>query len=126
MLTKFKRPEGLYPQIYHSFMAKDKSSDDLVEYYIQDLTENKFNLAIEFMVKNQVRDETFHKAFNLYENKNAVIAAKSFYREILKEKMSLVCFKMGSDEIVSVNMMYVQSKGHYGSEDKVTFSKRNK
>jgi hypothetical protein len=120
MVTKLKRPEGLYPQIYHTFKAKDKKSDELVEYCIQDLTENKFNVAIEFMVKYQLKEETFHKALKLHENENAVKAARNFYREIFKEKMSLVCFKLGSDEIVSVNAMYVQSKGQYFSGEEVS------
>lgn len=121
MVTRFKRPEGLlYPQIYHTFIGKDVTGD--CEFCVQDLTENKFNLAIEFMIKNQVRDEIFHKALNLYENENAVNAARSFYRDVFKEKMSLVCFKLGSDEIVSVNAMFVQTKGHYGNfGDDVSF-----
>lgn len=127
MVSKFVKPADiLYPQVFHTFMAKDKDSDELVEYMVQDLTENKFNLAIEFMIKNQVREETFHKALNLYENDNAVKDARSFYRKILNEKMSLICTKLSSDEIVSVNVMYVKSKGHHEDGAEVMIIKINK
>ena len=114
MIANFKRPEELYPQIYHTFYSKE--TDETVEYLIQDLTENNYDRAVEFMIKNHVREETFHKSLNLCENKNATKAIRSFYREVFKEKMSLVCFKFGSNEIISVNALFVKTNTHEESD----------
>lgn len=51
-----------FPRVYLRFKAKDSDSDELVEYRIQDLPEEKFKDAIDFYTGDQfLRDEQFTK-----------------------------------------------------------------
>lgn len=55
---KWKRPETVeYPKVWHTFMARDLDSDELVEYRIQDLPLEKANEAMEHMQENWLKDE---------------------------------------------------------------------
>jgi hypothetical protein len=38
-----------FPQIYHTFQAKDTDIEKLVKYYIQDAPEDRFEEIVEFM-----------------------------------------------------------------------------
>ena len=107
------------PKIHHTFSFKEIDGK-LTKYCFQDLTENYYDRAVEFMIKNQVKEETFHKSLNLCENPNAVRAIRSFYQDVFKEKTSLVCFKNGSNEIISVNALFVKTK-NYKEDNTVRF-----
>jgi hypothetical protein len=100
----------VYPQIYHKFIAKRSEREEIDEYCVQDLTKNNSNEAVEFMIKFHVRDEIFHKALRVSDNEIALNASRNFYREVFDENISLVCYKIGSDEIVGVNALTVYEK----------------
>lgn len=46
-----------YPNVWLKFQAKDSDSEELVEYRVQDLPEERFEEAIEHMLKYFIRDE---------------------------------------------------------------------
>lgn len=49
-----------YPRVYLRFSARDQGSNDLVEYRIQNLPEDRFEDALEFYVDDQyLREEQF-------------------------------------------------------------------
>lgn len=118
---KFKRPiGGLYPLMYHTFLSKDIGGESQAEYYIQDLTENNFDEAVELLVKYLWPEETLNKAANISEKEDVIVVMKQVYRQVMSEKLSLACFKMGTNEMVSVNVMYVKTKGEK-YESKVSY-----
>jgi GNAT superfamily N-acetyltransferase len=105
----FKRPESLkIPQVYHKFKAKDKNSDEIVDYQVQDLLEEDFERALDLMVKFYLPDEPFAISMKVCANEEAVEDFRRFWRTILEERFTLACYK--SNELVAVNMLVVCSR----------------
>lgn len=112
MVTKFVRPkDSLYPLIYHTFKAKSLEGDDLVEYYIQDLTESHYEKAVELLIKNFMPEESFQMAINLAGLDFAAEIYRIYYTPIFQERCSLGCFVSGTHELVGVDAMKVKNKG---------------
>lgn len=108
---EFKRPEGvLYPQIYSTFKAKVKDSDEVEEFIVQDLTEEFFDDAVDFIVENHAKGAVFHKAANTLVGESGFKKVGESYRNGLKEKVSLICFKKGTKEIAGLNVIVVKTK----------------
>lgn len=123
MVTKFKRVEGsLYPSLHRTFKAYGLSNNELVEYYIQDLTEEHFDKAIELIFKYHTPEETFQKAIKLSEKDYGIELLKYFYRSVLEEKVSLACFASESHEMVALNMLTVETNDN---KEPIPFDVRN-
>jgi hypothetical protein len=120
-MYKFKRPETLsFPQVYYTFKAKNKNSDEIVEYRVQDLPIEKYEEAVDFMVKYFLPDETFCASKGIPEKPRAVKEFRDFWDAALKEKLSIACYKNdGSDELVGANVLLVSSKEDL-NDDKVS------
>lgn len=55
---KWKRPVSVtYPKVWHRFKARDLSSDELVEYRIEDLTEDRAEEAYKHMKDHYLAGE---------------------------------------------------------------------
>lgn len=106
---EFKRPEGtLYPIIHSTFKVKAEGSKE--EFYIQDLTENFFDAAVDFIVANHAKGAVFHRAAKTLATEEGVAKVSNMYRNVFKGKISLICLKMGTNEIAGLNALYVKSK----------------
>ncbi|XP_063701268.1 uncharacterized protein LOC134831466 [Culicoides brevitarsis] len=108
-MFRWKRPhvEDSFPRVYARFQAKDSESEDLVEYWIQDLPMERYADAIAFMTHEQyLGEETFAKGKDVLEDPEAVEEFSQLYQILLNEKLSIVCFKEGSDEIVALNILF--------------------
>lgn len=68
---KWKRPAVTeYPKIWRTFTAKNAQTSELVEYRIQDLPEERFEDAIEFMAQIFCRLEPLCEGYGEYEMVN--------------------------------------------------------
>lgn len=57
-ILKWKRPKTIaYPKVWHRFMARDLNSNNLVEYRIEDLVEERVEDAFQHMRDFYFRDE---------------------------------------------------------------------
>ncbi|KAG5684449.1 hypothetical protein PVAND_013683 [Polypedilum vanderplanki] len=113
-MSKFQRPVDLpFPLVYHTFLAKDKESDEIVEYRIQDLLEEGFEQAIELMARDYSPEETFSRCRGIVIDPSAFEEIHGFWRESLKEKISVACYKNDeSGDLVGVNILAVGVKGY--------------
>lgn len=108
---EFKRPEGTtYPIVHSTFKVKVEGSDDEEEFYIQDLTENYFDVAVDFIVANHARGAVFHRAAKTLATEAGIKRVSEMYRNVFKEKISLICLKKDTQEVAGVNALYVKSK----------------
>lgn len=108
---KWKRSDSVeYPKIWHKFMARDTISDNLVEYRIQDLPLDRVNDAYYHMLVNYIVDEPVAQVLGSANDLAHFEDYKLCWKPIVAQRMPLVCFKAGSDQIVGVNMLYVCSK----------------
>lgn len=111
MFHTFKRPENFsFPQIYYKFRAKDRDSDEIVNYYVQDLPEDRVEETIDLMVKHFLPDETLCSSIGVPNSPEDVDGMRILWRELAKEKFSIVCFREGHDDIVSANFIAIHSK----------------
>lgn len=115
MVTKFERI-FFEPQVYATFAIKNPQSHDDEEFVIQDVPEDLFEEACEFMIKYYVREETFLNAIKVPES-----AMLEFYRFVFNQKTAIACFKKGSREFVGINALSVKTKG-VDTSFKVTFT----
>lgn len=111
-MSNFKRPEdAAYPQVYYRFKAKDKNSENIVEYRVQDLPEEYFKQAAKFMLEKFLPFETICLVVNAHLNQAFCDQIFEFWMEQLAEKLSIACFKDdGSKELVAVNVLVVKSQ----------------
>lgn len=113
-VMEFERPEGsLYPKIFNSFEAKFKDCDKVEEYFIQDLTEEYFDRAVDFIVENHAKGGVLHRASNTLSSENGLMNVRQKYRSIFEEKVSLICFKSGSQEIAGLNALCIKTKENF-------------
>lgn len=99
MVTKFERL-FFRSQVYSNFTAKNE------EFRIEDLPEDKFDEAVDFMIKYYVAEETFMKAFSVNER-----SLRDFYLFVFKQRTAIVCFAKGSSDIIGINALSVRTKG---------------
>jgi hypothetical protein len=109
---KFERPENLaFPTIYYTFKAKDKNSDEIIEYKIQDVPEDFYEKAIDFFIEQFIGEENFCVAKKISERPVGRQELCDIWRETFKRKFSIACFRSdGSDEIVALNVLDVFSR----------------
>lgn len=112
MCERWRRPSHLdFPKIFHKFTAKDLVENNFVEYYVQDLPEYLYEDAIKFLIEVYVPDEPMFECRNSITDSQTIEDVSKLWREVLSVKISQVCFKKGSDEMIGVNLIDVDVKG---------------
>lgn len=103
---EFERRKGLEgPMVYSTFQIPSKRNGQMEEFLIQDLTESYFDEAVKIIVENHAKDAVFHKAAKTLSSESGVRQVNQMYRNIFKEKISLICLKIDTMEIVGVNAL---------------------
>ncbi|XP_065079162.1 uncharacterized protein LOC135702089 [Ochlerotatus camptorhynchus] len=104
-----------FPKVWHRFQAKAPDSDLLVWYSVQDLPVERFQDAVQHMKRHFARDEQLNKAKGLENDSVGMEEVVQLWKVMLPERLSLVCFREGSDEIVGVNVLAVATKSDKGA-----------
>lgn len=103
---EFKRlKDSAYPQIYDKFKVKRENSDHFENLIIQDLTEDFFDDAVQIIVDNHARGAVFHRAAGTLCSDSGVQRVTEGYRNVFKEKISLICLTEETKEIVGINAL---------------------
>lgn len=112
---EFKRPkDSIYPMTYDTFEVKRENSDKCEELIIQDLTEDFFDDAVQIIVYNHARGAVFHRAAGTLSSDSGIERVSEMYRNVFKEKISLICLTKETKEIVGINALYLMT--HTNSE----------
>lgn len=112
MSFNWTRPTCIpYPSVWLRFKAKDVGTDEIVEYCIEDLPENRFAEAIEFMANGFLSDAPMPKLRNAATDPDYFEDISRIWKLIVKHRMADVCYRVGSTEIAGLHMSYVSSKG---------------
>lgn len=98
--------------VYHTFKAKDKNSDNLVEYYVTEFPLSRLDEGVQYMVQNFFEHEVMGKTRRIKSDRVAVDEISQMWRHYLREKpmYSIACFKKGCDDIIAMNVLTVKSK----------------
>ncbi|XP_070495423.1 uncharacterized protein [Chironomus tepperi] len=97
---------------YCTFQAKDNKSSKIIEYRIQDLPDDRFDEAIDLLCVHFLPDEPMTLCRNLHGNENDKKEICKLLMEIMKQGLSIVCFRNdgGDDVIVGVNLLTVKCR----------------
>ncbi|XP_063702196.1 uncharacterized protein LOC134832183 [Culicoides brevitarsis] len=107
----WKRPENVaFPSVWLKFKAKDVNSDNLVEYRVQDMTEEDFEKGASRMKEFFVRDEVMNQSMDLANDEKGVQELYQIWKGMVKQRLSLACFKENSEEMVGCNILYISEK----------------
>uniref|UniRef100_A0A182PHW7 N-acetyltransferase domain-containing protein n=1 Tax=Anopheles epiroticus TaxID=199890 RepID=A0A182PHW7_9DIPT len=107
----WKRPETVpYPNVWWTFEAPDPDREDgaLVTYRVEDLTEDRFEDAIKLYTEHFLDDEPMCAFGRIRHNPLSYEEIVQFWHYILNEKITIVCYKEGSKEIVGANLLSVK------------------
>lgn len=109
MMYSWSRPENVdFPLTYSRFQALDCESDErVVEYRIEDLPEDRFEDAVNIIRDKHLIDEPMKSSKGVRDCPISVQEMIENLWNMLRQNISLVCFKDGSDEIVAVNILGV-------------------
>lgn len=119
-MPKFLRPHSLkYPQVYGNFRTKNKNGNKLTDYLIQDLPEEYFDVALDLLVKEHLRDELLHESRGVAKNSDAVEEAYKDWRRKLKNRFSIACFTCEETDLVGVNVLGVISKDDDSDDEEI-------
>lgn len=67
-LQRVRPLEVPYPNVWMEFEAKEsKNCDKLIKYRIQDLPEDRFDDAVQYMIDNFLGDEPLSKFYGIFE-----------------------------------------------------------
>lgn len=99
-----------YPNVWLTFKAPDDNGE-LVNYRIQDLPEERFEDGVKHMRANFLLDEALCRSRNMADDEQSIIDFTTIWREaIFGDKLTLACFQEGCDDIVGMNVLYVEEK----------------
>jgi GNAT superfamily N-acetyltransferase len=109
-MSLFKRPVNLeFPHTYCTFTAKDRGSDEMTEYRIQDIPEDRFGEAVDMMTNVFLPDEPLSD--KILNSPESVKTARITWMKALQQRVSLGCFRNdGSDELVGMNVLEVHTR----------------
>uniref|UniRef100_A0A336LMK9 CSON004143 protein n=1 Tax=Culicoides sonorensis TaxID=179676 RepID=A0A336LMK9_CULSO len=111
MSKGWKRPSNVpFPSVWMTFKAKDLETDNLVEYRVQDLPEEYYDEALKLMEMDFLKDEAMCNTTEFLKDPISVRERMEVWRNMLKQKLVLACFRENSKEIVGLNMLKVQFK----------------
>lgn len=101
-MSKWKRSNDLkFPQIYHKFMRDD------VEYRIEDIPEERYVEACEFMLKHFVPFEPKLVSRNGKDDPLVLEDYFNKYMSGIKQKVSVACLKANSNDFIGISILEV-------------------
>jgi hypothetical protein len=105
------RPAELgFPVRYYKFVTGNKDCDKLFEYRIEDIPENRYEEAADFMIKYFVPYDPRIIARNAQNDPELLEDYYGIYLRAIQQKLSVACYKRGSDEFVGISVLEVVGK----------------
>uniref|UniRef100_A0A1L8DAK4 N-acetyltransferase domain-containing protein n=1 Tax=Nyssomyia neivai TaxID=330878 RepID=A0A1L8DAK4_9DIPT len=106
MSNTWTRPTSVdYPTIWTTFTAKHPETQDVWTFQVRDLPEERFDEAEDIMIENFLAEEEMCKSKGISNDPASLFMAREYYRRMLEKKITLICTREGSDEIVGINVL---------------------
>ncbi|XP_062554727.1 uncharacterized protein LOC134219856 [Armigeres subalbatus] len=115
----WQRPtEPVFPTVWYTFEAPDPDNGErLVTYKVVDLTEDRFDDTIHHFKKYFVIDEPIYASRNTIQDETAMAELEGFWRWCMEQRLTIVCYKDGSNEIVAANLLHMEQRDDKGNWD---------
>jgi hypothetical protein len=95
-------------QVYRTFKAKAKDSNELIDYIIQDLPETRFEEALDLYVDCFLPDEAMSISKNISNQPNSTKIFREIWLSFFQQRLAVGCFT--GDELVGVNCLILERK----------------
>ncbi|XP_031638038.1 uncharacterized protein LOC116350391 [Contarinia nasturtii] len=107
------------------FNASDSDGNELVEYRIGWLPKAKYQEALDLMAEYMYRENPFVVAFDWGDDADVLNNHLSGWSAHLDKGISVACFKNSSDELIGVNILYIEelNQDYVDPEKPVTYPK---
>ena len=102
-----------FPLTYLNFTSRDDGDENFVNYRIEDLQEDRFDEVIGILSGLHLREEPMYSSKKVLECSQSMKEMTDNWKNMLEQKVSLVCYKEGSDEIVAVNVLGVVTEAEF-------------
>lgn len=114
MSLSWTRPKSVeFPKVYLRFETTDRENDgSYSKYHIEDLQENRFDEVISIMKYKHLNDEPMYSSKRIREDPTSFQEMATNWTNMLKQCISIVCFKEGSDDIIAVSWILFKLKSH--------------
>ncbi|XP_031628948.1 uncharacterized protein LOC116344502 [Contarinia nasturtii] len=84
-----------------------KSHDTNVKYSIKDIPPNDYKMAAELMAKSYMTGEPLYSMFHVASDPNSVKFLEKQLLAILKQKISIAAYELGTNKMIGLNLLYV-------------------
>lgn len=108
-----------FPQVFREFEARDRHGDAKVKFRIEDLQSDRFAEALDVMRDKHILDEPMYSSKGCRNDPDSLREMTENWRNMLEQKISLVCYEDGSEEIVAVNVLGVVTETEFDAPHKV-------
>uniref|UniRef100_T1E2B1 N-acetyltransferase domain-containing protein n=1 Tax=Psorophora albipes TaxID=869069 RepID=T1E2B1_9DIPT len=110
-MGSWRRPVEIeHPRVWITFKARDLDSERLVNYRIQDLPLDRVQDAIGHMKRYFLHDEPMCSSVGLFQDSVGKQEYDEMWQAVAEQRVAVVCFREGCDDIVGLNMLTVVSK----------------
>ncbi|ETN60876.1 retinol-binding protein [Anopheles darlingi] len=117
----WERPASVpYPNVWWTFEAPDPDREDsgLATYRVEDLTEDRFDDVMKLYTEHFLDDEPLCAHSGIRQDAEAYEETRTFWKHAFTERLTVVCYKEGSKELVGANILAMSL-----ANDKVDFMK---
>ena len=104
-----------YPLIYSVFETSD-AHDEVISnniFRIEDLSIDRFPEAIELMKTQFLEENPMMSSKNILGDKISTAEIEEYWKSILEQKISIACYKDGSNEIIGLILLNVTTESEY-------------
>ncbi|KAK5646950.1 hypothetical protein RI129_005414 [Pyrocoelia pectoralis] len=114
--SKWRRPNSVpYPSIWKRFNGRKEINGVIPKFWIQDIPEDQFEVAIDFMMGGFPYDEPLNKYSKLEGDSESMDTLRSFLREMLEDRLGLVCYAENPDPngkpiVAGINVTHIKMK----------------
>lgn len=108
-----------FPLVFGKFQAVIDNVKT-VAYRIIDLPESRFEDVIEIMKEKHLCDEPMYSSKGIRDDPTSFQEMIANWRNMLQQRISIVCFREDSDEIVAVNILGVVSEAEFDAPHSVS------
>ncbi|GLV39248.1 hypothetical protein CBL_06298 [Carabus blaptoides fortunei] len=116
MAEDWKRPESVpFPSVWSRFEGKREINGKIPKFWIQDIPEDMFEIAMQTMLQNFIYDESMCKSITIVDEADSMDDIKEVWKAFLQHKLGLICFMENPDPngkpiIAGLNITYLSNK----------------
>ncbi|KAG5680487.1 hypothetical protein PVAND_009995 [Polypedilum vanderplanki] len=96
-----------YPLIYSAFEATNIKNGEKINLRIEDLHEESFNEALKLMKNYYFKKNPMLSSKRIENDEISMNEIFESWKEILQQKISIVCYEENSNEIIGLNFLSV-------------------